>query len=46
VVPDCGSPSFFVSRWLPLFVSIFAFSVFDDGGAIVDGNVAGVSSSK
>jgi len=29
-----------------LFFSIFASSVFYDGGAVVNGNVAGVSSSK
>ena len=36
VVPDGGSPSFFVYAWLPLSVFVFASSVSHGAGAIID----------
>jgi len=43
VVVDSGSPSFFVSVWLPLSISVFASSISHNGGAARYSSAAGVS---
>ena len=35
VVSDSGSPSFFVSAWLPLSISVFASSSVSHGAGVV-----------
>ena len=42
VVVDGGSPSFFVSVWLPLSISVFASSISDNGGAAGYSGATGV----